>query len=168
MNTKDGTFWRVLLSGHTFGKLILTIMDNNWDSLALQLSENISDNTRLQIALDILFDLRNSFEQKGELPLTLINRYIESLNYKNRSSAAEFIRINQLSDIGINVKVNSKEVYVKIDIEMLKVIISNHNVLYDILPDLDESHDKRVVESNTSEPAKPLTVTTAPAIIDIQ
>jgi hypothetical protein len=168
MNTKDGTFWRVLLSGHTFGKLILTIMDNNWDSLALQLSENISDNTRLQIALDILFDLRNSFEQKGELPLTLINRYIESLNYKNRSSAAEFIRINQLSDIGINVKVNSKEVYVKIDIEMLKVIISNHNVLYDILPDLDESHDKRIVESNTSEPAKPLTVTTAPAIIDIQ
>jgi len=163
MNTKDGTFWRVLLSGHTFGKLILTIMDNNWDSLALQLSENISDDTRLQMSLELLFDLKNSFEKKGELPLTLINRYIESLNYKNRMSAAEFIRTNQLSDVGITVKVNSKEVYVKIDVDNLKNHIEHHNVLYDIIPDLDSTNEHTgIIEKDISKPQT--TMTSAPSV----
>ena len=128
MNIKDGTFYRVMFSGHSFGRLVLTILDNSWDSLILQLTENANDEGTMINVMNMVDELRSIFEKEGKLPLALVNRYMESLNYKNKSSVADFVRQNNLNKF-IRTKVGAKGVLIELEVAELRKMIETENQL---------------------------------------
>ena len=135
MNIKDGSFYRVMFSGHSFGKLVLTILDDNWESLILQLTENSSDEGSMQNTMDMVYQLKDIFNQTGKLPLALVNRYMESLNYKNRSSVSDFVRQNNLGSY-VKTDVTVKGVLIELNVVELKKLIETKNILLDLYREL--------------------------------
>ncbi len=135
MNIKDGTFYRVMFSGHSFGRLVLTILDNSWDSLVLQLTENASDEGTMASVMSMVDELRMIFEKEGKLPLALVNRYMDSLNYKNKSSVADFVRQNNLNKF-IRTKVGAKGIMIELEVAELRKLIETRNVLLDLYQEM--------------------------------
>jgi len=141
MNIKDGTFYRVMFSGHSFGKLVLSILDNDWDSLVLQLTENASDEGVMVNIMGMVDELKTIFEKEGKLPLALVNHYMESLNYKNKSSVADFVRQNHLEKY-IKSKLTVKGVIIELDVDELKNLIKTKNVLLELYSELHPGVDQ--------------------------
>jgi len=119
-NSKNGQFWKQILMQHPFGALVVKLMNNEWEDIALQLNENVSDPAEMQANLKLLETIKEQFESSGKISLTLINRYMQSLNFKMKQSIQKFIQINHLHEFGINVVVEVDDV--KIQVNKRKVL----------------------------------------------
>jgi hypothetical protein len=124
-NSKNGQFWKQILMQHPFGALVVKLMNGEWEDIALQLNENVSDSAEMKVNLNLLLTIKDQFETTGQISLTLINRYLQSLNFRMKQSIQKFIQINHLSEFGISILVDSDDVKIKVDknkvFESLKV-----------------------------------------------
>ena len=133
MNIKDGSFFRIVLKSHSFGKLLLTLVEESWDNLSLQLTENMSDEAQTEEIQRLINNLREEFTSNGKLYLTLVNRYMDSINYKNRTSITEFIRQNNLGGIVKLDRDQRGRMFVHINVQALKELVKVENVLIKLL-----------------------------------
>jgi len=125
-NSKNGQFWKQILMQHPFGALIVKLMNGEWEDIALQLNENVQDSAELQMNLKLLENIQLQFEKDGKISLTLINRYISSLNYRMKQSIQKFIQTNHLHEFGITTLIEEDDVKIVVNrkkvLETLKVI----------------------------------------------
>jgi galactitol-specific phosphotransferase system IIB component len=119
---------------HPVGSLILQLMDGEFDEIALQLNENVSDDTEMKINLDLLRVIQDQFQKNGEISLALINKYLGSLNFKMKTSIQRYIKDNHLEEFGIDIIVSTDEVHLKIDKRKVKQSIKTENHLRKAYP----------------------------------
>ena len=132
MNIKDGTFYSVMFRGHGFGRLLMTIVNNDWQSLSIQLTENMKDEAQINSSIALVHEMETHFTNTGKIPLPLINRYLDSLNYKARMSISDFIRDNKLTNM-VSMESQGQNVYVVVDVEKLKKMIESENVIIELM-----------------------------------
>ena len=132
-NDKDKLFITQILKQHSFGELILKLLSNEWQDIALQLNENVSDPSIMKGNLELLEEIQFQFKNSSEVSLTLINRYLNALNFKYKTSVQQFIRANNLKDLGIEIIVGSDDVKIKIDKNKLLDIVNIPNILEDFM-----------------------------------
>jgi len=114
-NEKDKLYIIQILKQHSFGELILKLLNNEWKDIALQLNENVQDPTLMKANLELLSEIKFQFEKDGQISLTLINRYLNALNYKYKTSVQQFIKMNNLQELGIDIIVDNEDVKIQID-----------------------------------------------------
>lgn len=135
MNLKDNQFNKQILLMHPFGKLVLKMIDNEWDEIKLQINEDVSDGLVITSNLEMVNLIRKEFETKGTIDLTLVNKYIKSLPFKSFISVQQFIKINALHKNGIKISTDATSVKLNIDKTKLKTLIrmdNNLGKLFDI------------------------------------
>jgi len=79
--------------------------------------------------LELLQEIKNQFENESKLSLTLINRYLQALNFRYKTSIQKFIQQNNLQDIGIEIEVTLDDVLIKINKNKLENLIRIPNLL---------------------------------------
>ena len=57
------------------------MLHSDWKEIGLQLNENVSDPVMMRNNLELLEQIKTQFSTSGAISLTLINRYLQSLNY---------------------------------------------------------------------------------------
>jgi hypothetical protein len=128
-NSKNGQFWKQILMQHPFGALVVKLMNGEWEDIALQLNENVSDGAEMSANLKLLDTIREQFESSGKISLTLINRYLQSLNFRMKQSIQKFIQINHLHEFGINVVVDAEDVKIQVNKKKVQESLKVKNVL---------------------------------------
>jgi len=128
-NSKNGQFWKQILIQHPFGALIVKLLDGKWEDIALQLNENVSESTEMGINLKLLLTIKEQFETSGKISLTLINRYLQSLNFRMKQSIQKFIQANHLHEFGINVLVEVDDVKIVVNKKQVISTLKIKNVL---------------------------------------
>jgi len=128
-NSKNGQFWKQILMQHPFGALIVKLMNNEWEDIALQLNENVQDPAEMKVNLGLLKTIKEQFENNGKISLTLINRYIQSLNYRMKQSIQKFIQTNHLHEFGISVIVEEEDVKIQVNKNKVRESLKVENVL---------------------------------------
>jgi len=128
-NNKDGLFYRQVLKMHSFGDLVVKMLEGEWTEIALQLNENVSDPTIMKTNLELLDTIQNQFNKSGSVSLTLINRYLQSLNYKYKTSIQKYIQSNGFSNFGITIDIVEGEVKINLDRKKLKQVLYIENIL---------------------------------------
>lgn len=128
-NSKNGQFWKQILMQHPFGALVVKLMNNEWEDIALQLNENVSDTTEMQANLKLLETIKEQFESSGKVSLTLINRYMQSLNFRMKQSIQKFIQVNHLHEFGISVVVEADDVKIQVNKHKVTESLKVKNVL---------------------------------------
>jgi len=128
-NSKNGQFWKQILLQHPFGSLVVKLMNNEWESVALQLNEGVQDPAELKANLELLQTIKQQFESTGKVSLTLINRYLHSLNFKMKQSIQKFIEINHLPEFGITISVETDDVKISINKRKVQQSLKIKNVL---------------------------------------
>jgi hypothetical protein len=109
-------------------------MNNEWEDIALQLNENVQDPAEMKINLGLLQNIKEQFESNGKVSLTLINRYIHSLNFRMKQSIQKFIQSNHLHEFGINVVVEEDDVKIQVDKKKVQESLKVENVLRKAYP----------------------------------
>jgi len=141
-NEKDKLYITQILKQHSFGELILKLLNNEWKDIALQLNENVQDPALMKANLELLSEIKKQFEVDSKISLTLINRYLNALNFKYKTSVQQFIKSNNLQDLGIDIIVDTEDV--KIQIDKRKLI--NLNKIKNILKIKDTSKIYKEIE----------------------
>lgn len=129
MNIKDNQFNKQILLMHPFGKLVIKLVENDWEYIRLQMNENVSDPMVIQANLEMLALIKTNFEQNGNIDLTLVNRYIHSLNFRSYLGVQQFIDINQLHKNGITKVTTATSVKIVIDKNKVANLIHMNNNL---------------------------------------
>ena len=104
-NHKDGMFTRQILKMHPFGDFMLKVHKGEWEDITLQLNENVLDENIMVANNEMIREIRAQFNSDGSLPMTIINRYMASINFKFKTSIQKFIRMNNFEKYGITHKV---------------------------------------------------------------
>lgn len=133
-NCKNGQFWKQVLMQHPFGTLVVKLMNGDWEDIALQLNENVQERSEVSLNIKLLNEIRDQFEKNGAISLTLINRYLHSLNFKMKTSIQRFIQMNHLSEFGIHVSVNEDDVKIIVDRKKVYKTLKVTNVLTTAYP----------------------------------
>jgi hypothetical protein len=128
-NLKDNQFNKQILLMHPFGKLIIKMIENEWNEIKLQISENIDDNVVIAANLEMVSNIQKAFESTGTVDLTLINKYIKSLPFKSFVSVQQFIKSNALHKNGIEIQNTGTAVLLHINKYKLKELIKMENNL---------------------------------------
>jgi len=128
-NEKDKLFTIQILKQHSFGELILKLLKGEWKDIALQLNDNIQDPSIMKANLDLLKDIKDQFNKDSKISLTLINRYLNALNFKYKTSVQRFISQNNLEELGISIDVGSDEIKIKIEKSKLLNLTKIPNLL---------------------------------------
>ena len=139
-NHQDNVYNKQLLMMHPFGKLVMKIIDGDWDTIEFQLNENCTDKMIMANNMQMVQEIKSNYFQSGMISMDLINKYIASLSYKVHRNVIEFINTNQLHRFGINVIKHEEFMKVKIDKDLL--ITSTHvkNNLGDLFPEFNEDN----------------------------
>ena len=133
-NCKNGQFWKQVLMQHPFGALVVKLMNGDWQDIALQLNENVQDKTEMGINLSLLETIKEQFETSGAISLTLVNRYIHSLNYRMKQSIQKFIQMNHLHEFGIATTIDDDEVKIVVNKKKVLESLRVKNVLKTAYP----------------------------------
>lgn len=104
-------------------------MNNEWEDIALQLNENVQDPAEMKTNLGLLQNIKEQFETSGKVSLTLINRYLQSLNFRMKQSIQKFIQVNHLHEFGINVVVEENDVKIQVNKRKVAEQLKVKNVL---------------------------------------
>ena len=137
-NNKDGLFYEQIFKMHPFGALVIKLMSDEWKEIALQLNENVSDPTMMKSNLELLEQIKHQFQKDGSIALTLINRYLQSLNYKYKTSIQKYIQLNGLENFGVGIDIHNDEVIIHIDKAKLKNSLKIENILFKENKDLSK------------------------------
>ncbi len=138
INVKDGGFWRQIMKMHPAGDLIMKLMDDEWDEIALQLNENVTDDAEMKINLELLHTIKDQFSVSGSISLALINRYLQSLNFRMKTSVQRYVSDNHLSEFGIDIIITDNDVQLKVDKRKVKRTIKIKNILKQAYPDVSK------------------------------
>jgi len=133
-NSKNGQFWKQVLIMHPFGALIVKLMQGKWQDIALQLNENVQDKAEMAINLNLLEEIKTQFESSGSISMTLINRYLSSLNFKMKQSIQKFIQTNHLHEFGIHSVIDVDDVKIVVDRKKVQEQLKVDNVLLKAYP----------------------------------
>ncbi len=133
-NSKNGQFWKQILMQHPFGSLVVKLMNNEWEDIALQLNENVQDPAEVSMNLRLLDTIQEQFQTNGKISLTLINRYMHSLNFKMKQSIQKFIQMNYLHEFGINVSIEEDDVKIVVNKKKVLASLKVQNVLKKAYP----------------------------------
>lgn len=139
-NSKNGQFWKQILMQHPFGALVVKMMDGEWNDIALQLNENVQDPVDVKTNLGLLEEIKNQFESGGKISVTLVNRYMHSLNFKMKQSIQKFIQTNYLHEFGINVSIENDDVKIIVDRKKVRDHLKVVNVLKKAYPKTAQGH----------------------------
>ena len=134
MNIKDNQFNKQILLMHPFGKLVIKLVENDWEYIRLQMNENVQDPMVITSNLEMLATIKKTFDEQGYIDLTLVNRYIHSLNFKSYVGVQQFIDNNALHRSGISKVTTTTSVKIVIDkYKVANLIHMNNNLgnLYD-------------------------------------
>ncbi len=145
-NLKDNQFNKQILLMHPFGKLVIKILENDWDAIKLQINENVDDFLTVTSNIEMIDNIKHSYETTGSIDLTLINKFIKSLNYKTFTGVQQFIEINNLNQNGIYTVTDSKSVKIYIKKEKAKALIYMRNNLGNVL----ECYNEQNIEETMS------------------
>ncbi len=139
-NHQDNVYNKQLLMMHPFGKLVMKIIEGDWDTIEFQLNENCTDKMIMANNMQMVQEIKNNYFSSGMISMDLINKYIASLSYKVHRNVIEFITTNQLHRFGINVIKHEEFMKVKVDKDLL--ISSTHvkNNLGDLFPEFNEDN----------------------------
>jgi len=138
-NLKNATFWTQILKMHPAGELILQMLRGEWKEIGLQLNENVADSLIMKNNLELLDQIRSQFESKaGSISLTLINRYLNSLNYKVSTSVQRFLANNNLEFFGITIEIKNGEVLLIIDKSKLNNSLEINNQILEYVPEISK------------------------------
>ena len=135
-NLKNATFWVQILRQHPAGELILKMLGSEWKEIGLQLNENVSDPIMMKNNLELLEQIKDQFSKSGRISLTLINRYLQSLNYKVSTSVQRFLGNNNLEFFGISIEIKNSEVLLIIDKKKLKDSLNVNNIILEEIPEI--------------------------------
>ena len=141
-NNKDGLFYEQIFKMHPFGALVIKLMSDEWKEIALQLNENVSDPTMMKANLELLEQIKHQFHKDGSIALTLINRYLQSLNYKYKTSIQKYIQLNGLQNFGVGIDIHNDEVIIHIDKVKLKNSLKIENILFKENKDLSKKFNR--------------------------
>lgn len=141
-NNKDGLFYEQIFKMHPFGALVIKLMSDEWKEIALQLNENVSDPTMMKSNLELLEQIKHQFQKDGSIALTLINRYLQSLNYKYKTSIQKYIQLNGLENFGVGIDIHNDEVIIHIDKVKLKNSLKIENILFKENKDLSKKFNR--------------------------
>jgi len=137
-NIKNATFWIQILKMHPSGELILQMLNSDWKEIGLQLNENVSDPIMMKNNLDLLEQIKAQFNTSGAISLTLINRYLQSLNFKVSTSVQRFLGNNNLELFGITIEIKNGEVLLIINKTKLKKSLESSNIVLDEIPEISK------------------------------
>lgn len=139
-NHQDNVYNKQLLMMHPFGKLVMKIIDGDWDTIEFQLNENCTDKMIMANNIQMVQEIKTNYFQSGMISMDLINKYIASLSYKVHRNVIEFINTNQLHRFGINVIKHEEFMKVKIDKDLLIKSTYVKNNLGDLFPEFNEDN----------------------------
>ncbi len=134
INIKDGGFWRQIMKMHPAGSLILKMLDDEWSDIALQLNENVTDDAEMKINLELLETIKHQFNNTGSVSIALINRYLQSLNFRMKTSVQAFVSNNHLTEFGIDIVVNETDVQLRVNKAKVRRSIKTKNLLQAAYP----------------------------------
>jgi len=135
-NLKNATFYTQILKMHPFGELVLLMLKGEWKDIGLQLNENVSDPLMMKNNLELLEQIKLQFSKSGSISLTLINRYLQSLNFKVSTSVQRFLANNNLEFFGISIEIKDNEVVLVINKKKLESSLSSSNIILEEIPEI--------------------------------
>jgi hypothetical protein len=139
-NLQDNVYNKQLLMMHPFGKLLMKIIDGDWDTIEFQLNENVQDKMVMANNMDLVENIKANYNNFSLIDMDLINKYILSLNYKVHRNVIEFINTNQLHRFGVDVVKHDGFMKIKIDKIKLVECTSTKNNLGDLYPQFNEDN----------------------------
>jgi len=142
-NMKDAQFFKQILLMHNFGILITQIINEEWDNITLQINEKVKDDAQMTANMGLIKNIRTQYEKFGFIQITLINRYIDSMEFKNTQSITEFIKLNLLEEYGITIGITENGTNIHIDKEKISSLINIDNNLKNIIPEYFSREEKR-------------------------
>lgn len=145
-NLKNGQFHHQILLMHPFGKLVIKMLNNEWDEISLQLNERQKELTEEKNNIQLLNTIKESFYNGEPVPLILINKYLDAMSWKSTKSIQQFISENNLQDHGIRIVVDSDSIRIRLDIEILQEFIYQENNLSRIIPEFSVGKVKTLAE----------------------
>jgi len=138
-NEKDKLFLTQILKQHSFGELVLKLLKGEWKDIGLQLNENVQDPSLMKANLELLKTIKTQFESNGKISLTLINRYLNALNFRYKTSVQHFIKHNNLIELGVSIDVDVDDVYIIINKRKLNSLSRIPNLL-----EVDSNYNKAI------------------------
>jgi replicative DNA helicase len=103
--------------------------------IRLQLNEKVTDSASVQANLEMMDKIDKSFEEGGHISITLINKYLEAVNFKSYINIVEFIKINQLEEHGVNYVASNNKVSIVVDKEKMHNFTKMTNNLSTMFPE---------------------------------
>jgi hypothetical protein len=155
-NIKNATFWTQILKMHPSGELILQMLCNDWKEIGLQLNENVSDPLMMKNNLELLEQIKEQFNNSGAISLTLINRYLQSLNYKVHTSVQRFLGNNNLEFFGISIEIKNSEVLLIIDKKKLRTSLNINNIILEEIPEITKKIKRVQTKIKKMDPTEAL------------
>lgn len=157
-NLKDPQFFKQILLMHNFGILVTQVINGDWTDISLQLNEKVTDKPQLQANMELLELIKEQYKSHGYIQLTLINRYINSLEFKNKQSITDFIKNNFLQEYGITIVQEKDDMKIHINENKVKDLITMDNNLQEIIPEYfsreNELKEKQEQITNGLQPIK--------------
>jgi len=147
MNMKDNQYNKQILQMHPFGKMVIQLIDKDWQGLETQTTEGITDSASFQSSMESLKKMRNTFETEGYIEFTSVNKYIASLKYKTFIGVREFIKANNLNRYGITTKSVGDELRLYIDIKKVSKLIYMENNLGLLIDKFDPKNYEKSIEN---------------------
>ena len=134
---KNNQYFKQILMMHTFGRLVIQMLDEKWQDITLQINESVDDALVMTNNIKMVNDIQQQFTKDGRISLTLINKYIKSTSFKNYISVQNFIQNNHLKAHGFSIETSSTGSHLEIvlDLEKIKSAISMVNNLIEIIPE---------------------------------
>lgn len=145
-NIQNGIYHKQLLMMHPFGKLIIKILENDWDAISLQLNEKQRESNEEKVNMTLLNEIKENFFNGEGIPLILINKYLDAMSWKSIISIQQFISTNELHKYGISIQVDTDSIKIKIDAEKLQNWIFQENNLVELIPQFKERTVKTLQE----------------------
>ena len=134
-NLKNGVFINQILMMHPFGRLVCKILENDWDSIGLQLNERQKEAQEEAFNMKLLSEIKENFYNGDPIPLIVINKYLDAMAWKSTTSIQQFLQQNRLHEYGINIIVDPTSIKIKLDIEKLQEVIFQENNLAEVIPE---------------------------------
>ena len=148
-NLQNGIYRHQILLMHPFGKLVIKILENDWDSISLQLNERQKETQDEKINIALLTEIRTNFFLGKPIPLILINKYLDAMSWRSSISIQQFISSNDLDKHGIKIVVDPDSIKIALDVEKLQKWIYQENNLVDLIPEFAVKQAKTLEELKT-------------------
>ena len=145
-NLQNGQYHYQILLTHPFGKLVIKMLENDWDSIYLQLNERQKETSEEKLNMTLLKQIKDAFYNEEPLSLITINKYLDAMSWRSSVSIQEFISKNELQKNGIKIVVDSDSIKLKLDAVKLQEYIYQENNLAEIIPEYSVGKVKTLVE----------------------